>query len=122
MTLVRLGVSILRSNRKETNKQFGPIASQAHLLHDAHILLIVVVAVASNISTGPVNDVTRHLGENVPNARPFSILIPGTLNLVSCCGGTPEKVVREGVKEQRFFRAVSKSYGAQEEDNPDHPH
>ena len=42
--------------------ELGPIAGQAHLLHEAHILLVVVVAVASNVSTGTVNDVTRHLG------------------------------------------------------------
>ena len=81
--------------------------------------------------------VRRYLGENVPNARPFSILVPGALNLmelhlyngliheiylVGSCGRAPEKVVREGVKEQRFFRGVSKCYRAQEEENPDHPH
>ena len=44
--------------------------------------------------------------------------------LVGSCGRAPEKVVREGVKEQRFFRGVSKCYreGEGEEENPDHPH
>ena len=80
----------------------------------------------------------RYLGENVPNTRPFSILVPGAFNLselqlisghfgwgesylVGGCCTAPAEVVREGVKEQRLFWTVSKSYRAQEEDYPDHP-
>ena len=74
-----------------------------------------------------------YLRENIPNARPFSVLIPGTLNLyekksyfgrsqsclVGSCSRPPEEVVWKGVKEQRLFRAVSKSYTGQKEGGED---
>ena len=38
-----------------------PIAGESHLLHQSHILLVVVVTVTGHISAGPVHNVARHL-------------------------------------------------------------
>ena len=62
-----------------------------------------------------------HLGEHVPDARTLAVLVPGALDLVEMqndvlcgkksyligsCGRAPEEVIRKGIIEQLFLRAV----------------
>ena len=81
-----------QTNWIQTRGELEPIAGQTHLLHKTHILLVVMVAVTGDVSTRAINDGAgyldvkengrgRYLRENIPNARPFSVLIPGTLDL-----------------------------------------
>ena len=52
---------LVLSRANGLGKLTWPIAGESHLLHQSHILFVVVVTVTSHISAGPVHNVARHL-------------------------------------------------------------
>ena len=53
----------------------------AHLADDPRVLLVVVVAVAGDLSVGAVGDGPLHLGPRVPNVRSLAVRIIPPFNL-----------------------------------------
>ena len=64
-------------------------------LHQIHVLLPAVVAVAGDVAGIPVLDVVvgRVMAEVVPDVGAFSVLVPGTLALVGGAGYAPQEVL-----------------------------
>ena len=59
-----------------------PVVADAHGLDQLHIVLVLVVAVASNLAVRIVVNVPQlGIGEGVPDAHGLAVLVPATLNL-----------------------------------------
>ena len=68
------------------------VALQTQVCQQLNILFVVVIGVTGHLSTGPINDVTLLPGEHVPDVLSLPILIPASLNLISCCGCSPLEI------------------------------
>ena len=60
-----------------------------------------MVKIVCYISTLSVFNVSRGLAEVVPNAGPAAVFVGGPLDLISGCGDTPSKVLREIMETAR---------------------
>ena len=63
------------------NFSLSPVVGGAHFADDPRVLLVVVVAVAGDLSVGAVGDGPLHLGPRVPDVRALAVRIISSFNL-----------------------------------------
>ena len=52
-----------------------------HFADDPRVLLVVIIAVASDLSVGAIGDGPLHLGPRVPDVRALAVRIISSFNL-----------------------------------------
>ena len=72
-----------------------PIRPEAHRLHEVEIIGQAVVVVAGDVAVRAIGDPAGRVRVGVPDARPATVLVEGTLDLVGGRGGAPGKLGRE---------------------------
>mmetsp|Transcript_49640 Transcript_49640/g.156236 ORF Transcript_49640/g.156236 Transcript_49640/m.156236 type:complete len:332 (-) Transcript_49640:440-1435(-) len=101
--LDRLGVDLAPPGGQQARPGDGEaVGRQAYLAHEFHILAEPVVVVAGHCTAFVVRDLARNLCKRIPYAGRATVLRCGALNLVGCCRGPPEEVVREPEASDRW--------------------
>ena len=82
--------------RQDPRPGYGePVVPDPVLCHQGHIFLIPVIMVAGGFPVGPVQDLPGQGAVFVPDARAFSVLVPGALDLEGSRCRTPDKIIPE---------------------------
>src|SRR5262249_5026455 len=124
--LIRLAGS-LREDPRPRDRE--PVGVRADLAHQRDVFLVAVVVVVGDVAVLVVVDVSRRVGERVPDRRALAVLVPGAFDLVRRRGDAPVEPVRKparhwGLRLTRdrghFTPPVAASLATASEDRP-HP-
>ena len=71
------------------------IDSEAHLLHQCNVFLVVVILVACHFGCGKAIDLIAVLIDDILLAQLFAILLSSALHLICTGGSAPQEILRE---------------------------